>query len=80
MTSVQALVCTDDLLASQITSQLAGTNRANLRRLAVDVREGAVTLRGRVASFYEKQIAIEACRLRADVSRLVDATEVIDCN
>jgi osmotically-inducible protein OsmY len=69
---------TDDQLASQIVRQLAGTNRANLKRLAVDVREGSVTLRGRVASFYEKQIAIEACRLRADLGRLIDAVEVVD--
>jgi osmotically-inducible protein OsmY len=78
MIQAKSLDCGDDLLASQIVAQLAETNRANLKRLAVDVHEGAVTLRGRVASFYEKQIAIEACRLRTDVSRLVDATEV--CN
>ncbi len=80
MVAHQGLAYMDDLLASQIARQLAETNRANLKRLAVDVREGALTLRGRVASFYEKQIAIEACRLRADLSRLVDATEVVDCN
>lgn len=75
-----ALASTDDLLASQISTQLAGTKRANLRRLAVDVREGAVTLRGQVGSYYEKQMAIEACRLQADVSRLVDAMEVVEWN
>lgn len=77
MHSAQALGTTDALLASQISSQLAETNRANLKRLAVDVREGAVTLRGSVASFYEKQIAIETCRLRADLGRLIDAVEVV---
>ena len=76
MHAAQVLGTTDDLLASQIATQLAETNRANLKRLAVDVRGGAVTLRGRVASFYEKQIAIEACRLRADIGRLIDAVEV----
>jgi osmotically-inducible protein OsmY len=66
------------LLANQITAQLAETNRANLKRLAVVVSEGAVTLRGYVSSFYEKQIAIEACRMRADLSRLVDDVQVMD--
>jgi osmotically-inducible protein OsmY len=68
---------TDCLLATQITTQLAGTNRASLKRLAVDVREGEVTLSGCVGSFYEKQIAIEACRRRFDIGRLIDAVEVV---
>ena len=78
MMSAQVLASRDDLLASQITTQLAETNRANLKRLAVVVREGAVTLRGYVNSFYEKQIAIEACRMQADLSRLVDDVQVTD--
>lgn len=80
MVSAPALASTDKMLASQITMQLACTHRANLRRLAVDVREGAVTIRGQVDSFYEKQMAIEACRMQADVSRLVDAMEVVGWN
>jgi len=66
----------DRLLASQISTQLAETNRASLKRLAVDVRGGHVTLRGSVGSFYEKQIAIQACRLFTGIERLVDAVEV----
>ena len=76
MPSAQVLAGTDLLLATQITTQLAETNRASLKRLAVDVHEGEVTLSGSVGSFYEKQIAIEACRLRADIGRLIDAVEV----
>lgn len=67
----------DHALASQITSQLAGTRRANLRQLAVDVSEGKVTLRGCVSSFYEKQIAIETCRTRAGAGWLIDAAQVV---
>ena len=66
----------DRLLASRISTQLAETNRASLKRLAVDVRGGNVTLRGSVGSFYEKQIAIQACRLFPGIERLIDAVEV----
>jgi osmotically-inducible protein OsmY len=67
----------DRLLASQIAMQLAESNRASLKRLSVNVSAGEVTLRGRVGSFYEKQIAIQACRLLAGIDRLVDAVEVV---
>jgi osmotically-inducible protein OsmY len=63
-------------IATQIISHLSDTNRANLRRLSVDVRAGEVTLRGCVASFYEKQIAIQACRILPGIDRLIDALEV----
>jgi osmotically-inducible protein OsmY len=67
---------TDHLLARQITTHLAETNRQGLKRLSVDVTGGHVTLRGRVGTFYEKQIAIQTCRVLAGVERLSDAVEV----
>jgi len=67
---------TDLLLAAQVATQLAETNRANLRRLTVAVRGGEVTLRGCVASFYERQIAIQTCRMLAGIVRVNDAVEV----
>ena len=70
----------DRLLASQISTQLAETNRASLRRLSVDVNGGEVTLRGHVGTFYEKQVAIQACRLLAGIDRLIDAVEVAGGN
>ena len=66
----------DSTLAAQIALHLAETRRANLRQLAVDVHAGKVTLRGHVASFYEKQIAIETCRTRAGAGWLIDAAQV----
>jgi len=66
----------DRLLAGQITTQLAETNRANLKRLSVNVSGGEITLRGSVSSFYEKQIAIQTCRMLAGIDRLIDAVEV----
>jgi len=71
---------TDKDLERKITHQLAETNRPSLRRLAVKVSGGNVTLRGCVASFYEKQIAIQACRELTSLDRLVDAVEVAAAN
>ena len=70
------VVSADRAIATQIVSHLADTNRANLRRLSVDVQAGEVTLRGSVASFYEKQIAIQICRILPGIDRLIDALEV----
>jgi len=72
----QPVAMADRLLASQIATQLAETNRASLRRLSVNVTRGEVTLRGSVGSFYEKQIAIQACRMLGGIERLIDAVEV----
>jgi osmotically-inducible protein OsmY len=70
----------DYVLADRITTQLAETNRANLRRLSVNVRAGEVTLRGSVSSFYERQIAIQTCRELPGIDRLIDAVEVAEGN
>ena len=70
----------DYLLADRIITQLAETNRANLRRLSVNVRAGEVTLRGSVGSFYERQIAIQTCRELPGIDRLIDAVEVAEGN
>lgn len=66
----------DTLLAAQISSQLAETNRPSLKRLSVAVRGSEVTLRGSVPSFYERQIAIQACRMASGIIRVNDAVEV----
>jgi hypothetical protein len=64
-------------LARQVTHQLAETRRPGLRRLAVKVSGSRVTLRGCVESFYEKQVAIQACRVLTGIEHLiVDAVEV----
>jgi len=73
---IAAPATVDRLLADQISTQLAETNRASLRRLSVAVRGGEVTLRGSVASYYERQIAIQACRMLAGIVRVNDAVEV----
>jgi osmotically-inducible protein OsmY len=76
MTALSAQPNSDRQLQHQIASHLAETKRPGLKRLAVKVDGGNVTLRGRVASFYEKQLAIQTCRMLAGIERLTDAVEV----
>jgi osmotically-inducible protein OsmY len=76
MVAHEASGCTDRQLELAIAHQLAETNRHALRRLDVNVADGNVTLRGCVASFYEKQLAIQTCRVLAGLDRLIDAVEV----
>ncbi len=59
-----------------VVVQLAEKNRPSLRRLAVQVQHGMVTLSGSVTSFYEKQLAIHSCVAVAGCGRLVDAVQV----
>ena len=66
----------DRQLQSEIARQLADTNRRGLARLSVSVAGGRITLRGCVATFYEKQLAIETCRGVAGIDQLTDAVDV----
>jgi len=76
MVAATAPRTSDRQLERQIANHLAETNRPGLRGLAVNVADGKVTLRGSVASFYEKQIAIQTCRVLAGMERLTDAAGV----
>jgi osmotically-inducible protein OsmY len=78
--AAQSLDSTDGLLANRIATHLADTNWPSLKRLSVDVRGGQVTLRGSVGSFYEKQLAIQACRMQSEVEQMIDAVEVAEVN
>jgi hypothetical protein len=62
----------DGDLKRRVTTFLSTQHRPALRSLEVDVREGTVTLRGRVATFYEKQLSGQLARRVAGVIRLVD--------
>jgi osmotically-inducible protein OsmY len=76
MVAHETCCTTDRQLERAIAHQLAETHRQGLRRLDVNVADGNVTLRGSVASFYEKQLAIQTCRVLAGIDRLIDAVEV----
>ena len=66
----------DAELRRRIVGYLATKHLPNLRRLSVNAAGGKVTLRGRVDSFHEKQVAIHSCRRVAGVRDLVDNVEV----
>jgi osmotically-inducible protein OsmY len=70
----------DRALERTITSRLADTNRASLKNLAVQVAGDCVTLRGSVSTFYEKQIAIQACRGLVGAGRMIDVADVAVAN
>lgn len=73
--SDSVLLDSDRSLQLRIISHLAQSHHQALRRLAVDVHEGLVTLRGNVRWFYEKQLAIQSCQAQG-ARQLIDAVEV----
>lgn len=62
-------------LERRITSSLADRHPA-LRQLEVAANNGTVTLRGRVFSFYQKQLCQNVCRSMAGVAQFIDAVVV----
>ncbi len=69
------LLDADRSLQLRIVAQLAQSHHQALRRLAVEVSEGLVTLRGNVRWFYEKQLAFQHCQAEG-ARQLIDAVEV----
>lgn len=70
------LPVSDRDLEQRVTVFLATRHVPSLRHLAVEARSGVVTLRGRVRSFYEKQLSQECCQRVAGVVQLINAVEV----
>ena len=66
----------DRSLERRVLNYLGQRYMPGLRCLAVEALNGTITLRGEVASFYEKQIAIHTCQRVAGVQRLVDTVTV----
>ncbi len=63
-------------LERRVVNYLAGRHVPGLRHLSVQARSGIVTLRGRVQTFYEKQLCQDCCRRVAGVVQFVDAVDV----
>ena len=63
-------------LERRVTNYLAGRHVPGLRYLEVEAHNGTVTLRGRVFSYYEKQLCQAVCRRVAGVVRYIDAVDV----
>jgi osmotically-inducible protein OsmY len=68
----------DRELECRVYEYLAERRVQTLRALEVEARRGRVTLRGRVGSFYEKQLAIHCLYSVDGVRRLVDDIDVAD--
>lgn len=66
----------DSNLKRRIVNFLAQRHVASLRRIRVEVEGGRVRLRGRVGSFYEKQLCLNCCQRVAGVRRIDDQIEV----
>jgi osmotically-inducible protein OsmY len=52
----------DTLVLQRIRQELARSGYSPLRTVRVDVHEGLVVLRGRVASYHHKQVAQESAK------------------
>ena len=63
-------------LQARVVNFLVGRNLPGLRQVQVEVVGHAVTLRGRVRSFYEKQLAGHCCRRVAGVLEVIDDLQV----
>jgi osmotically-inducible protein OsmY len=67
---------TDRDLERRVVAFLADRNLPALRRLGVHSQRGVVTLRGRVGTFYEKQLGGQSARRVAGVVDVIDAISV----
>jgi osmotically-inducible protein OsmY len=63
-------------LERRVVNYLEGRHVPGLRHLSVQARSGIVTLRGKVQTFYEKQLCLDCCRRVAGVVKYVDAVDV----
>ena len=64
-------------LKHRVTNYLLGYKMPSLRQLQVESDNGTVTIRGKVPSFYQKQLCINCSRRVAGVVRLIDELTVL---
>jgi hypothetical protein len=64
-------------LASRAKAALLGSKIYSLRKLQVEQAEGAIILRGRVESFYHKQLAQELIRTALAGVEVINALHVV---
>ena len=62
----------DDDLSCRVNSFLATRQFSQFRNLSVTVHHGAVTISGKLESFYAKQVALNSCQRVAGVLELID--------
>jgi osmotically-inducible protein OsmY len=66
----------DDEVKKRVVNFLHTSHFPVFRNFDVQVDSGEVTVRGRVDSFYEKQIAMTTCQNVAGVMAIVDQIDV----
>ena len=67
----------DRELERRVANYLLGYKMPALRRIEVESDNGTVMIRGRVSSFYQKQLCINCCRRVAGVVQLIDEVTVL---
>jgi len=77
MVSITSDVSADVDLERRVANFLAARHLRELRELTVVVRDGVVVLRGRVSTFYVRQLASACCRRVAGVSQVIDHIFVV---
>jgi len=60
-----------------VVNYLLGRKMPALRHIEVQADNGTVTLRGRVTTFFQKQLCLNCCRRVAGVIDLVDRVDVV---
>jgi osmotically-inducible protein OsmY len=66
----------NDDLARRVRIFLSSRHHPSFRHLHIEADGGTVTVRGRVSSFYEKQLSCQCCRRVAGVFQIVDQVDV----
>ena len=66
----------DKTITRRAQQRLRDSSFVSVRRLTCDVHEGMLTLRGRVPSFYTKQVALSLVAEVEGVEEITDRVEV----
>jgi osmotically-inducible protein OsmY len=67
----------DELLARNVLNFVLGRIQPATNHVDVDADRGTVTLRGRVGSFYQKQLWLHGAQRVAGVRRVIDELDVV---
>lgn len=76
--AVQTRISTDKRAADEAQRGLQASSYPALRRISCEHHEGMLVLRGKVPTFYMKQLAQEAVRKIEGVGAIVNSLEVGD--
>lgn len=76
--SPQTRIPTDEMVARAVQERLSASCYFALRYVSCEFHEGMLMLRGKVHSFYMKQLAQETVRKIEGVGAIVNALEVGD--